>query len=359
MQDLKSRKSQFNNEVPYDPVAWYAMETEVNVEDAKHDLSELSLKNAFEGKGVIEFFLPKCLMQETVPGKKEPVTKEMPCSYVFFHNTKEGINEIKNTLPHLNLLKPMNLDGNRAHVKIDDESMVMFRKIVTVFNGLAPCYYAYDYDVEAMDLAKVEDGPFKGVKGRFYCKPGKNSGQVLVPINKLFIVATAEIQPEHLRTLEFGKRNHNSYHKHDVHLPRAIKALFTKLTLGEIDFNQTNEMKAFILHFSLLKPRTLNTKSTHIGQMLMSQKALGNEEEAQKWLIECEKILPMLKADIQIGLHIAMMYAATGDEKLLERLHNIVDGWGEIAETERKKQRIAGMMRAFEGVYDSLKWIKQ
>ena len=360
MQNMISKKSQYNKGVPYDPVVWHAMVTNCDVSEVKRQLNDLSLKNAFDGKGIIEHFVPICHMQNFNSDKSEREAIEMPFNFVFIRTSRHGLTKINKTLPELNLVKPINNEsGRRAHVIIDDKVMTMFRKVVSVFDGNAPCFLTGEFDIDRWDLVRIEAGPFEGIEGRLMFKPGKFSGLVMLPIGNLFIVATGEIERENFKVVAFGNQTNHQYYQFDVNIQRATKALFTKLSSGSLDFNQLNEMKTFIQRYGELKVNTRNTISTHYGLMLMCQTALGNDEEASKWLIECKKILPKLKSEIQRGQHLAMMFAATGDKQYADQLHCIVDKWGELTYAQRKRKRIVGMLNAFESVYDSLKWIKQ
>ena len=85
----------------------------------------------------------------------------------------------------------------------------------------------------------------------------------------------------------------------------------------------------------------------------MSYTAAGSEYQADKerWLINCKELLPKVKAELQNGYQMAMMYASTGDPKIAEQLHKLIDTWLPFKPTQQKKLTIVKMLERFEAIY--------
>ena len=47
----------------------------------------------------------------------------------------------------------------------------------------------------------------------------------------------------------------------------------------------------------------------------------------------------------------AMMYASTGDPKIAEQLHKLIDTWLPFKPTQQKKLTIVKMLERFEAIY--------
>lgn len=85
----------------------------------------------------------------------------------------------------------------------------------------------------------------------------------------------------------------------------------------------------------------------------MSYTAAGSEYQADKerWLNTCKELLPKVKAELQNGYQMAMMYASTGDPKIAEQLHKLIDTWLPLKPTQQKKLTIVKMLERFEAIY--------
>ena len=315
----------------------------------------MSIRRAYDGKGPIEYFLPTCFMRVNQFGTMKTVTRKMLFSYIFIKDTEPGIRDIKRSIPQLRLLTmPGSKRGDTRYMIISDRDMDMFRKIADAYSGQLPCYRVGDIQLEEGDYVRVVGGMFDGIEGRMISSPGRNSGQVILPVSNLFLVSTGDIAQQYIQILEFGKGNRHPYNMFEAHLPRAVDALANKLTKGELTEKELASMLVFTGRLEQLQPATLIIESFHSGLMLMSYTAMGrgHEEAAAQWLNRCHELLPKLTAEIQLSLQLSMMYAATGDSELHKRLQIIVDEWQPIKANQKKKRTIAEMLARFEGIYN-------
>ena len=58
-------------------------------------------------------------------------------------------------------------------------------------------------------------------------------------------------------------------------------------------------------------------------------------------------------------MQLGMMYAATGDDRFAANLHQLIDDWGELKTTDRKKKNAVNLLEQFEKYYVTAKKIKK
>ena len=333
---------------------WYVLIFTQAVTKMKKDLAALSIKRAYEGKGALEYFLPSYFMRVKQLSTGKYVSRKMVVSYVFIRETEGGIRQLKTQMPQLQLItSPESKAHNTQYVKLNDFEMSMVKKIADIYDGQLPCYRSDEYKLDGCDYVKVVDGPFKGIEGRIVTWPGRDSGQVILPISNLFLVSTGDILSQYTQIIEFGKGNRHPYHMFELHMPRVIEALTKQLTKGEIAPDELATMLIFTGRLENLQPATLNIESLYSGLMLMSYTAAGSgyEDAKERWLNNCNELLPSVKAEIQMGLHLSMIYASTGNPKIAEQLHKLVDSWKPFKPSQQKKYTIAKMLAKFEAIY--------
>ena len=324
----------------------------------KRELDALSLRYAFEGKGAIEYFLPVCFMRLKRAGDGKITTRKMVFSYVFILSTEREIAAIKKALPQLRLNSPLSAKtGKRKNLSMRDYEMSMFRKIADAFAGQLPCYNSDMYDLSVCDRVRVINGPFTGIEGAMVTTKGKRNGQVLLPMCGLFHVSTGDLPTSSYVVLEFGEGNRHPYHAFENYLPHVTKALEMRLSSNQLDEKSHAALLRFTVQYGKLQTKTLNIESTYSGLMLMSHAALGNEAETAKWLEHCNELLPKLKAELQLGMQLGMMYAATGDDRFAANLHQLINDWGELKTTDRKKKNAVNLLEQFEKYYATAKKI--
>lgn len=343
----------------FDPIEWYVAVSKADVATVKQELDLLSIKNAFDGKCAVEYFLPKCYVKAK---SKDLAIKEMPETHVFIHCNKKTFNEIKNAVPSLNLMKPLNkATGRRSHMTVNEEVLLKLRLMSNVLNGNLPCFDFNSLDVGSCDRVLVNRGLFKGLEGSIFCQIGKDGGQVLVPVNDLFIAATPEISIDECRTLEFGTGTRHHSQQFDAYIPKVVNAVVERFTTGKLSDESVEEMEAFTMRYGLLRAATMNIYSFHNGLMLLSYVALDDKDKINNWLRVCKILKRKISDSTQLGLLLVMMYAATGDEKFKKDLQCTIDSWpkkGDTGPLRNRRKTIIELFNKFDGLHNSLKWIK-
>ena len=335
-----------------DKYSWYLLTTDANSTTVKREFDDLSLKNAFEGKGVVEYFMPACFMRVRRSGSSEPVTRKTLFNYIFVHSTQRDIADIKSNVSRLNLKTPGNSPtGPRSALTVDDRQITMIRKIADIFGGKLPCYRNDEYDLSTCDTAHINGGPFEGIEGPLMCKTNRLSGQIMLSVRDLFIVATGEIQPQYINVIRLGERSRHPLQALETYIPRVTKALTHKLMTGQLDDDERNNIDAFTRRYALLRPDTDDDATLHTGLMLMSYTALSDNDAATQWLHAAQRLRPSL-APPQTALLDAMTYAATGHPTPSTPIDS------QPTPSTKTEKTTQNLNAHFTTLYTSLKWLK-
>lgn len=354
--------------IPYHKTkTWSVLVTQHTVEVVKRELGALMLKNAIEGKRVLDYFLPTCI--KVTNGKKsgEIVTQTMDRTFVFFNTNRQGMMTIMKSLPQLNLQEPESeFSTKTSPLTFSEEEIQMLRNISDLFGGNLPCYEFTGFDLDACDKIQVISGQFGGVIGVMYYIKGRVTGRVMVPVKDLFMLSLGEINPHNYRVLEFGKGNRHYYNMFDRYLPIVSQALYTRLMSDTVDPESLNEVEMFSTRYEQLQVATLNIESTYAGLMLMSSAVLKHTDETEMWLNRCKKILKSLTSNTQLAQHLIMMYSVTGDVDIAEQLQATIEKWKVPSADDTKsvkaprylKRKIVNdLFEKFRKLHASLKWI--
>ena len=137
---------------------WYVLMFKQAFTKMKKNLSSLSIKRAYEGKGALEYFLPSMFMRVKQFGAGKYISRKMVISYVFIRETEGGIRLLKSKMPQLQLITSSESKAyNTQYVKLDDFEMTMVKKIADVYDGQLPCYRSDEYKLDGCDYVKVVD----------------------------------------------------------------------------------------------------------------------------------------------------------------------------------------------------------
>ena len=286
-------------------------------------------------------------------------TRKMLFSYVFILSSEREVAAIKKAVPSLKLNSPISTaTGKRKYVTMPADEMAKIRKVADAFAGQLPCYRADAYSLDTCDRVRIIGGPLAGIEGAMAMTQGKRTGQVILPVNDLFVVSTGEVPPANYIVLEFGRGNRHPYHTFENYLPRALQAMEQRLLTGRLDTPMQAELLKFVTRYGELTARTLNIESTHAALMLLSYAALNDRAEAECWHARCREILPTLKAELQIALLLTTLYAATGSQDYAKRLQTLIATWPPIAAADRRKLLVTTTLKKFDRIYTSLKHLK-
>ncbi len=336
-----------------DKIKWYVLTTSDRVDVIRDAFARISATRVREGKPPVEYFLPTIIVYRETSRGQAVKNKKLLERYVFVHAGISDIFEMKRQYPSMLLLpRKDRLDsGERKYLSVPDGEMEMFRRIAHCYSNEVPCYRPGDIDLEAGDLVRVIGGQWDGIEGTLVTQRGRDGGKVVLQLNGLFLVPTMEIEPRFIQIISFGKGNRHPYRKFEAHLPRAVKALTNLFDQGTLSPDDIAAMTTFTARFEALEPATLNVASSHAALMLMSYRALGDQQSCERYHAQCQRMADRITSSTQLGLHLAMMYAATGRQDLGQRLHLIVDEWQPIQPSQQKKRSVAEMLERFETIY--------
>ena len=172
---------------------WYAMSATF--------CRELKAKEYLEGNGV-ECFIPMRyeLIIEKTGGKKK---KFVPAIHnlIFAYTTRKRIQELKTGVDYLQyIVKPC--EGRKEPVVVPQEQMQQFIKVCDTHNEKLLYLSPEEINLKKGTNVRIVGGVFDGVEGQFVKVEGKRNKRVVVQLQGLVAVATAEITDGYIEVLD-------------------------------------------------------------------------------------------------------------------------------------------------------------
>lgn len=174
-------------------VAWYALRITYS--------RELALKEYLDSENV-ENFIP--MHYEYIVKGERKIRKLVPVVHnlIFVRSTRERIDEIKNSIPHLPTRYIMNRE-TRLPITVPDIQMRSFIAVAGNYDQqviyLDPATLAF----KKGDRVRITGGLFEGVEGEFIRIKGDR--RVIVSIQGVMAIATAFIHPSLIEPISGGK----------------------------------------------------------------------------------------------------------------------------------------------------------
>ena len=330
---------------------WYVLSAKDSIESLEMQFKAVSSLRQRRGMLPVEYFLPTCVHHTSLFGVPAIRRKKLMGNYVFIRESYSNVLEIKESMGALWLLPHPDRDpAGHRYMTISDAEMSNFMIAARAYANELPCYPIDRVDLDEGDKVEIVGGEFDGMCGTLQCSQGRKSGKVLVAVGNLFLIATPDLGPQHIRILQFGKGNRHPYRIFESHLPRAIQALHHCRGKG-LTTDDIAALTVFVGRFEKLQPPTVNIASQHATLMLMSFVALEDRDNAELWLSRCRQILSRVKSDTQRAWQLAFMFAATGDDDLQCQARAIVGTWS-ISPHDRKRSLIVSALEEFAHVFD-------
>lgn len=142
------------SDVPSDMVCWYAMSATYR--------SELSIKTALDEKGIESYI---AMVAKVVMRRGRRVVARVPAvsNLIFVHASRETIQAVKPTLPHLQYKMRIE-DGGSMPIVVKDSDMEAFIKVTT---SVEEVQYIdpMSGELAAGTRVRVVSGPFAGLEG--------------------------------------------------------------------------------------------------------------------------------------------------------------------------------------------------
>lgn len=174
--------------------AWYVMRATYQ--------RELSTQEALRRLGV-ECFVPmRTVRRRNARGQYARVREVAMHNYLFLHSDRATIDEIKRyRLPQLRYVMHVQ-DDKRQAMRVPDQAMAHFMAVAAQSEEGILYLEPSLPELVAGDHVRILDGPFKGVEGLFLRLKRGRDRRVVVKLNNLIAIATAELPASAVEKIE-------------------------------------------------------------------------------------------------------------------------------------------------------------
>lgn len=229
-------------------------------------------------------------------------TKLLTFNYVFIRGNKKDIEEKLKKITRIHLLyhrpgvAPGKSYGNyeRKPMVVNDREMVMFMKIVSLYQNGTPVADIQERELQKGDKVRIIDGPFKGIEGTLITSKGKKGGKVIVSLSKIVNVSTLDIEPQYIQVIQFADEKKHLYKMLDSFVIKAEHAWNKKLDGEELNEEEKNQMEIFLNNYDL-QIESKNIEAKFQTLRFIAYAVLGIESQAaEMYRYLCESIMPKL-----------------------------------------------------------------
>lgn len=170
-----------------DPVKWYVMRVFKR---------ELQAEDALKGEYGMEHFIPKLFSIRKRHGKEERVLKPSIPGIVFVHANRRGIRQFKEYFPVMQYFYQKCHIGLEKPLTVPDKEMQNFILIARQMMQDISYHDPDEIQLCRGDKVRIIGGVFEGLEGTLLRVKGKRSKRVVVKIEGVVAISSAEIQKE-------------------------------------------------------------------------------------------------------------------------------------------------------------------
>lgn len=176
-----------------DPVKWYVMRVYKR---------ELQAEEALNSAYGLEHFVPKMFSTRTRHGKEERVLKPSIPGIVFVHANRKEIHRFKEYFPVMQYFYQKCHIGLEKPLTVPDKEMQNF--ILIAQQMLQDISYHDPDEIQLCkgDKVRITGGVFEGLEGTLLRVKGKRSKRVVVKIEGVVAISSAEIQKDFIERIE-------------------------------------------------------------------------------------------------------------------------------------------------------------
>ena len=317
---------------------WFALTTPMRLDE----MEAVFARTAEEVGFPIRYFMPTMTIHARVGRRVVQRRQRLLGRYVFLNHDRADVDRLVAVVSRLHWIS-----GEAEYLRqpIPERQMDNFIALARALKNNVDCMLLTDDALEPGDTVQIIGGDFDGISGTLQTTRGRDGGRVMLQVGNILMAVTPHIEPQYIRILEFAGGNRHPYRKFDAHLTRALEAVSTRRSGGELTSEQRGAMSTFARRFSELRPATVNLAATHAALMALTYVALGQGEDAECWLSCCRDLLPKVNAPMQRAQLLALMYTATADTRLRDQARTITDTWNATA-GDSKRALIANLLSA-------------
>lgn len=171
---------------------WYAMSAPYR--------KELEAQRLLESKGIRNYLPMHYRIFTTKSGKKVRKLVPVVSNLLFAYSTREILQEVKLGVPFLQY-RTFPENGKNVPIVVPDNQMQQFIAVCETHNEQLMYLNPDEINIAKGTPVRIIGGTFDGVEGIFVKVKGVRSKRVVVLIDGVTAVATAEIQPEYIEVV--------------------------------------------------------------------------------------------------------------------------------------------------------------
>lgn len=180
------------NNTETDNVVWFAV-------SAPHQ-RELKAQKLLEGYNIETFIPMRYEVVESTKGKKRILAPAIH-NLLFARTSRRLLQQIKTGIPYIQY-KTRRENGRNVPIIIPDEQMEQFIAVCSTHDDHLMFLQPEEVNLRKGTRVRILGGAFDGIEGVFVEMKGRRERRVVVLIEGLTAVATAEITPDLIEVLE-------------------------------------------------------------------------------------------------------------------------------------------------------------
>lgn len=163
---------------------------------------ELQAEEALKGPRGLEHFIPKMISTRTRHGKEEQVLIPSIPGVAFVHANRKAIRQFKEYYPLMHYFYQKSHIGLEKPLTVPEKEMKNF--IIIASKMMEDINYHDPDEIQLCmgDKVRITDGVFAGLEGTLLRLKGKRSKRVVVKIEGVVAISSAEISKDFIERLE-------------------------------------------------------------------------------------------------------------------------------------------------------------
>jgi len=335
-------------------VHWYVLRLPATNRHCADELEGEVMRRASAGEPVFEFFAPTYVpVSRSGRGKASKQRRYLLYNYVFIHSSVHEIFQLRQRLPHYNLL-PRKGEGPQARYPyITDAEMERFKWVAQAYANQVPVIETDLPMLSRGDRVRITAGQFAGLEATLVSYNGSSKKDIVVRVEDLLWVPLLHVEPGQYELISLNEKSKHLYFQLD--LPRYWQGLHTALChhyTDEVDEADKALAQEVVKHFINLQVDTDVTQAKRCCLLILAYTILGSEKEKSELLGFIEKVKPGITSVHARALLATTLYGCTDNYFYYTRAHEIIDEW---AKEEKPKKNKAQLIKRLHD-YDT--WLK-
>lgn len=286
-----------------------------------------------------ETFVPmRYTIRNTVKGKIRLLVPAIH-NLIFVHSVKSAIEEFKASDPRTIYFMTRKEGNRRVILTVPDAQMEAFIRVARHAEEDLLYFRPDEIRLEKGDRVRVHGGKFDGLEGILLKVKGKRSKRVVVKLNDLAAVAASYIEPDLIEVIDNCGQSDQCKDTETLY-KSASALLFDAPTDADSHNLLTHEVRCLSDRLTGLKGSSNYHEARLSSALILATLATGESDRLSAAVSRGHAALcPLYPSAIKARLLLAL-YAAEGDNALLDEVNAIINGWPADGLSEKQKEII-------------------